>query len=300
MTVKIIEPRDITEANLIASNVPETDHPVWDQATEYAEDARVIKNHLIWASVQDGNLNHDPEADDGTWWVKQLSTNRWKAFDRYIGDPSKQADTLEWTIALTGETVDSVALFNIEAGEVRIEVTSGGEGVHDETYDLQDESQVTDLYEYFFSPIVRADTLTVTSIPPYRDVQIRVVIDNTGGEAEAGQIIIGRSEAIGRAVEGVRPGIEDYSHKERDDFGRYSVVERDYAVTMDVPLLIDTARTSYLMRRIAERRAKLTVLTVSTRYRDDDLTVLGFPAAFQPEVNYAALTLATIEMEAIT
>ena len=58
--LKVIKSISMTDAMLVATSVPETDHPVYSAATTYANGARVILNHKIYESVQDGNIGKDP------------------------------------------------------------------------------------------------------------------------------------------------------------------------------------------------------------------------------------------------
>ncbi|MVX50806.1 hypothetical protein GQF56_23680, partial [Rhodobacter sphaeroides] len=69
--MRIILPTPVTPAALLASNIPEDDHPAWGAGVTYARGARVVAHHGVWESVADGNTGHDPAADAlGSWWLR--------------------------------------------------------------------------------------------------------------------------------------------------------------------------------------------------------------------------------------
>lgn len=309
MSFRMIEPETVDDTALVSSTVPENDAPVWDNTTDYAADAEVMVTtgfHAIYrAAAPSGPGNGgavDPTTDtDNSHWVNIRSTNRWRAFDQYIGDPTGQADSAQWVIDAVG-IVDSVALFGLSANSVTIVAKdSSGTEVYNDTHSLQDDSGVFDLYTYFFSPIIRADRLVVTDLPPYAGGQIAITVNDVGEDVQVGQIVIGRQEQIGVTVDQVVPGIADFSRKERDpNWGRYTVVERDYADTLSLPFAFPTSRVDYLLRRLAGRRAKLTVFASDSQYRSNDYAVYGFFKTFQTIAQIGKESEGTIELESIT
>lgn len=52
----------------------ETKYATWDSGTTYAADFIVKKGTKYWESQQGSNTNHDPETDDGTWWMEHEIT----------------------------------------------------------------------------------------------------------------------------------------------------------------------------------------------------------------------------------
>ncbi|WP_083098077.1 hypothetical protein [Pseudophaeobacter leonis] len=307
MSFKMIEPEEISAAKLVSSTVLEDDHPEWDAGADYAAESLIIvkgDTHSIFkASAASGPGNGgavDPVTDtEKVGWVVQTSTNRWKAFDNYIGDPTVQPEAAEWVIQADG-MVDSVALFGVSAATVSIVVTDSDVGeVYNQTHILQDETGVVDAYSYFFSPIIRIETLVVTDIPPFFAPTVTITVSQPGGAVEVGQIVIGRKEVIGDALDQVPLGLTDFSRKERDDFGRYAVQERDSADLMTVAFSFQTSAAAYLRSRLKSRRAKLTVFAADSRFRQNDYAVYGFFQNFQPIARYADTSEGSIELESI-
>lgn len=305
MSFRLIEPHTIADANFVDSSVLENDYPAWDVGTTYADKAFVIVvtggEHTIYRSLQDGNVGKIPGvADSALWWQNIGSTNRWKAFDRYIGDPTIQADGAAWELTFPDVT-NSVALFGLFAATVQIEMrSSDDELIFDETYNLQDESGVVDAVSYISSPVIRAGHLVVSSLPPFSDCKLKITASNPGLDVQVGQIVVGRSEELGFTVENVPLSGEDFSLKNRDEFGRYSFRERDFANEMSVSFAYRTERANYIRSRLASRRAKPTVYSSDSRFGDNEYVVYGIYLSFELNAGVAVESEATIELESLT
>lgn len=309
MSFRMIEPEVISDVSLLSTTVPETDADEWSALTDYTTDDEVMVtagSHSIFRATADsgpgGTGAVDPTTDvAGVAWVNIRSTNRWRVFDEYIGDPTTQADAVDWELRAAG-IVDSVALLGLSAASATIVACDAGDvEIYNETHSLQDETGVTDLYEYFFSPIIRFPHLIVTDIPPYYAGKITVAVVDPGDTVEVGQLVIGRQESLGNTLGTVPLGIEDYSRKERDEeFGRYSVVERDFANIMNLTFGFPTSRATYLRSRLAGRRAQLTVFASDSSDRDNDYVTFGFFKSFQVIARVGIISEGTIELESIT
>jgi hypothetical protein len=301
MSLKMVEPHTIDNAAFVSSTVPENDHAEYAGGTTYAADAEVIvigTTHAIFKSVTGGNAGNDPVTDDGTYWVNIGSTNRWKAFDQYIGDPTTQANSVQWVTTFVGMT-NSVSLFGLNAASVTVVMTVGGVDVYDQTHSLQDESAVVDAWSYFFSPIIRHSSFALTDLPPYANPTLTVTVTSTGETVSVGQLVIGLSEELGIALDDVGLGVDDYSKLTTDAFGRRSIVERDYAETMDVDFAYPSVKANYIRAKIASRRAKATVFAVDTESRENDLISYGFSPSLTPVVRIGVLSEANIEMRSL-
>jgi len=150
--MKLLRPTEITDAILVSTNVAETEYATWSAATTYDVDAKVIKNHVIWESLQTSNTNHDPEEAESTWWAEYSATNAWKMFDSKVGSQTTNANSIE--LELLPGRVSGITFLNLSATSIDIVMTDPEEGeVYNETIDLTDDTVVYDLYTYFFEPI---------------------------------------------------------------------------------------------------------------------------------------------------
>jgi len=299
MTAKMIPVLPITDALLTSSTIAEDDFAAWAVGTTYALADKVIKDHVIYESVQASNTGNDPVGDDGTWWTKLLATNRWSVFDGYIQNQSTRAESATWVVR-PGVITNSVSLFNMIGESVQIVVTDPTDGeVYNQTFPLVDNTAVVDAYTYFFSPIVTIDNLCVTDLPPYASAEISVTVTNTGGTAAVGQISFGYFEVIGGTLNEVPLGINDFTRLNEDSFGRTSPVIRGYSRTATPAVAVDSFRVTYLERKLADQRGIATVWAFDTRYADNQLVYLGFYSSYNFLYQYAEKTILDLDIRSL-
>jgi hypothetical protein len=297
--MKIITPIEITESNLFSSNIPETDAPLWDVATEYADKAKVIFAHAVYESLEAGNLGNQPDQDSARW-LRLGATNRYKAFDKRISDRAALADQVTYTIAHAGALVSGVAVFGIAGATLEIEVTDPIDGiVFSKTYGLFDDAGVVDWHTYFFSPVgVQREEVIEIEIPPYLNASTRITVTNTGGIAEVGQIAIGRVLDLGVTAYGTSISIEDYSRKERDAFGNAIIVERAFAQLIDYSLKVTTQAARRLQSTLAEYRA-IPVVWIGSTTEELGTLVYGYYRRFDIVLAGPTVSDASIEVEGL-
>ena len=246
--MKILEPVVITDAMLISSSLPEDDHPVWAVGTTYALGDKVIKGHVRWESAQAANIGHDPESDDGTWWISLGATNRWAMFDQAVG--SSSVGTSPFAVVInTGTAITSLALLDLAATSVQVAVTADATTLYDKTYVMEDARPVTGWFDYFFEPLAKQTELIVEDLPPFGDVT--VTINGTG----VGTLAVGRMYDMGRTRENPEVSIVDYSKKETNTFGVTTVLERGYSKRIVADVIIQANRTDVVAKKLADIRA---------------------------------------------
>ena len=76
--------------------------------------------------------------------------------------------------------------------------------------------------------------------------------------------------AVGREI-----GFVDYSRKEADDFGNYTIIKRAYSNTIDVDVQLRTAQIPTIQRLRSELRSTPVVWVASEKYTE---TAFGFLA----------------------
>ena len=310
MSFKMVSPSLVDDDTLVTAGTtvaePSGDDPVvYDAANDFALGDKVFVGagfHKIYECIQAHTAAggaQSPTASSSLYWVVQRSTNRWKPFDQFIADPASQADSAVWVLNVP-DLVNAVALFGLSAATVRVVLLdAGGVERYDRTVDLDDNSGVIDWYSYWFSPSIRRTELLLTDLPPYADATITVTVTDTGNTVLVGQIVLGMSEELGDTADGVGLSIEDFSRKERDAFGRYSITERAYADEMSLSFFVDTARLGYIRRQLSKRRALPTVYSVDTRYLENEYIIYGFFPTMQPIAQFAEKSEIVIEMEGL-
>lgn len=301
--MKIIRPMTVDDVALSSSNVLENDYAEWDVETEYGlGDLKIYvttDTHWIIESLQAANTGHTPTGETSdTWWLKRGNTNRWKMFDQSVQSQTENADTIEVDLIADG-IADGVALLNVSAATVNITVTDATDGeVYNEDFNMTSDSGIQDWYAYFFEPIVRLSDLAVTGLPPYAGATIGVTLDDTGNTAKCGALVLGQFKELGLTQYGLGLGITDYSVKQQDDFGNYTILERAYRRRSDISLWVDNGFVDQLYTLLASYRATPTVYIGSDSFGTS--IVYGFYKDFYITVPYTDASICTLELEGLT
>lgn len=297
----IITPLTITNSNLSSSNVPENDYSEWSSGTTYATGDKVIvigTTHKVYESLVDGNVGNDPTTDLGTKWLTLSATNRWKAFDQKISEVVENTNTIEYVFTPTN-VMGGLACFNLTANNVNVVLNDGTSDVYDRTIDLQETYNVVDWYTYFFEEIISQKEVLFNDIPPYRNATITVTVDNTGGTAEVGQIVLGPLLDLGFTEYGSSVSIQDFSRKERDAFGNPIIVERAFAQRADFEVALNSQEVRRVQTILADFRAK-PIVWIGSEDTSFGSIIYGFYNEFNIAIDTPSLSYATIEVEGLT
>lgn len=227
-----------------------------------------------------------------------------------VYDVTHSADIVA-TTDLPSSTVESTlsSVFTVPAGCTSIKISimaktvgdivwfdsiSLSEVVYSYTKDLLDTTAVVDFYTYCYEEIIFRQSFVTTSLPPYSNATITITLSYTGGTAKCGEIVLGRKLYIGRLKYGVTVGINDYSHKEVDQWGNATLVEGDYSDKMTCALLVENSRRAFIKKKLAEHRATPAVYVGSEADTDSDLHLYGYFVSFEimvPQYLYSEMSL---------
>lgn len=176
-------------------------------------------------------------------------------------------------------------------------VTSTTETVYEQTYSLQQDDAITSWYAYFTEEIVYQTDLVLTDLPLYTNPLVRVVI--TGIDTvSCGSMVLGQTRELGAAVYGAQAGIIDYSKKETDDFGNYTIVERAFAKRNTFKLVVANTEIDSLYTMLAAYR-----VTPAVWIGADDYActwIFGFYRSFGVEIAQIEKSYITLEIEGLT
>jgi hypothetical protein len=272
----------------------------WDAATTYALGDRVIVTdtnyHHAFESLQGSNLNKPPRTN-ADYWLDRGASNRWAMFDQYNGTQSTAPGQITVEVEPTGR-IDIIALLNISAATVRIESEDEIDGViFDETYSMVSTAGITDWYAYFFEEIIRKGDLVV-DLPPYVAPTVTVTFTDAGETVAVGTLILGQVKNIGGTVYGATVGITDYSRKDTDDFGNYTIVERAFSKRGEFRVWCDTNRYDEIQRVLALYRATPIVYLGTDEFACTQ--VYGFYRSFDLEFTGPNKSYCSLEIEGLT
>ena len=298
----VVQPLAITDAMVSApnTNVPETDYAVWSSATTYAMDGRVIltSTHKIYQSLQASNLNKDPTTQP-LWWIEVSPTNKWALFDSAVSTQTKQATYIKYTVT-PGQTINAIAALNLtNATQIVITVTSASAGViYTKTVDVSPVSASASWWDWFFG-IKRAQTqFVLVDLPSYPDATIKFELYG-GASLAIGVLLIGQQRAFGAGIKyGAKVGIQDYSRKEKNDFGDTVLVQRAFARRADFELMVSADEVDSLQGFLSDVRAVPCLWIGSTEY--EATTVFGFYKTFDILISYPSQSDCNLQIEGLT
>ena len=298
--MKLVKPTTITDAILTNSTVPETDYAAWNSSTSYVAGNKVIvvATHKIYESLTSNTNKYPPSYLEGTTpdWLEIGATNAWKMFDQSY--QSQTTNTGDITIILEPGRINSLGLMNCDAAAINIKLTVDSVAVYDN--DLRvDISNVNNWYEYFFNPIERKADFVVTDIPVFGEGVLTVTLSSGATDiVKCGLCIPGFSIDIGYSLWGSSIGILDYSKKEADVYGNYSVIERNYSSTLSDSILVENGRVGYIKKLLAEYRTTPALWVASEEY--EGLFTYGFYRDFSMVFESPAGAQCSIEIEGLT
>ncbi len=255
--MRLIRPVTVDEDNLVSTNVAET-YAAWSGGTTYAVDDIVRgpaddNRQHEYQSLQASNTGHS--LSDAAWWLDLGPTNPWRMFDQSNTSVTTNAESIEVEIEVDGRA-DGVSLLNIVGATVQIIMETADDGeIYNETFNLVSNSGVNDWYEYFFEPVVRQGDLTVYDLPLNADPTFTVILNEPGETASIGSLVIGQSRDLGTLIHSSDVGIQDFSRKEQDDFGNFTIVERAFAKRAQFRVAIDDDRADAISTLLASYRA---------------------------------------------
>ncbi|WP_299663834.1 hypothetical protein [uncultured Ruegeria sp.] len=304
--MKVIVPIDVTDTVLDATNIPVTGLSAWDVGTTYAAGNQVYKEgvsgkpfQLVYESVISSNTGIDPESDDGTNWIEIGATDQYAAFDRKISNTVERATEITYTIAAPSQ-LTGIAFFGLEAESLTIEVRdTGAQVIYSTTRDLVDSSEIVDWFTFFtWDPEFDTETI-FTSVPAYTGYEVDITISAPAGTAKIGQIVLGQLVNLGDTLSGTEIGIEDFSTKDRDQFGNAIIVERPFAQTVDFFFKIPTGDGRRVQRTLSKLRALPSVYFAGEDMEEFGTMVFGFFQDFSIPLDHGGTSFATLEIEGL-
>jgi hypothetical protein len=105
--------------------------------------------------------------------------------------------------------------------------------------------------------------------------------------------------ALGSSLDGTGLGIEDYSTKDRDDFGNALLVERAFAQTVDFQFHLPTKDARRVHRVLSRLRATPSVYFAGEDMVDFGTTVFGFFQDFDIPLASGGTSFASLQIEGL-
>lgn len=299
MTMSVIAPNAITDAKLSSSTALEADYPAWSAATSYAVGARVIRTstHRVYEAVMAGVDATAPESAP-TRWVNIGPTNRWAMFDNAVGTATTANAAL--TVVLRPGAVGGIALLELVGKQASIVMKDapGGATIYSKTVVL-DGSLIDSFYAWFYTDYAQLTDFVLTDLPVHF-VSNELTVSITGSSTVAcGLCHVGEVFELGGVQRGATVGITDYSRKDVDVFGNYSVTKRAFSKRADLKLITDAGRFNQIFRALAAIRSTPCIYIGSEKQGFEPLIVYGFYKDFSIDVAYSSVHLCNLSIEGL-
>lgn len=298
----VIRPLEITPEILVDSNIPETDYPAWSADSTYGDGDRVVvvSRHKVYQSLGPDNKGNDPTANaKPPKWIEVGPTNRWRPFDRSVSSQAAQAGSMTWRFRLD-QAVNALALINTRGGtyvSVSMEDPIAGE-VYARNLNLSGVPMYAGWWAWFYEKRTPATQVILRDLPSYPKADIVLVLHGSD-ELAVGAILLGRQREFSIGVRsGVRVGIQDYSRKERNEFGDVVLAERAFAKRCSLSMLLQSHDVDPLQQFLASVRAVPCLWLVSERF--ESTTIYGFYKSFETALQYFDYADCDLDLEGLT
>ncbi|WP_338496135.1 carbohydrate-binding protein [Delftia tsuruhatensis] len=301
-SLTVVAPLAVTPAMLVSTNVPETDYPEWAAGTTYTKGQRVIlaAQHKIYESTADSNTGNNPATPSAEpKWAEVGPTNRWKPFDKSVSSQVKQANSITYRIK-PGQAITSLGLLNVAgATSIRVRVIDPTYGtVYDKTTSMATVPVATGWWEWYFGERQAPTQALLQDLPSFPMADILIDIAGTAALA-VGVILMGQRRVFALGVKsGARVGIQDYSRKERTEFGDVVLVERAYAKRASFQLLLQSSEVDSFNDFCASVRATPCLWIGSNRF--ESTVIYGFYKNFEIVLSYYDYADSELELEGLT
>lgn len=291
-------------ASLVFTGIALSNHPAWSTTTNYVVGDQVYRGESEYIAVAP-SLNVDPAVvSESPVWFRTGAINRLKVFDETIYDQAVGDPAASYTAFRieSPTTITSVAVFNVEAREVQAILTdkASGSQVASYTISLVQDDFVTSWADYFYEPPTAKNEALFDNLLVYPGTYLHVRFYASGTAAKIGQIVVGRSYPIGDLNEDSTIGIQDYSRKERDEWGNPIIVERPWSQRAEYDLSIPSRNVRQIQNMLSKVRARPAV------YFDDDdpdnmygTTVYGYYQDFSVNLKVGDISHMTLEVEGL-
>lgn len=282
--MKMITPILINDAAMAASTLEENDADgvVWAAGT-HAINKRVRRpNHRIYqcavAHTATNIVADYPENNlTGTAprWVLVGATNKWAAFDGVVNTKSlaNAADNvLSWTLTPESRFSD-VALYGVEAAQVRVRVTVDGVIKYDQSTNMRMRN-TRSWSEWFNKPIAFRRAVAFGDIPVYRGAVLEIIATWEGNRPSVGDIQIGRADLVGEVQDEPGVSFEDYSVVTKNRWGDTTFTPGKTVRIIDIDVFVDNENASEVDRILRSAASAGRGFIIDDRF--DHLNCFGY------------------------
>lgn len=221
-------PVSISDAMLVTSSVaePDTGEQVWNPATAYAADERVIRlqTHRVYRCLVPGT-NSTPPEDAPDRWNDERPTNRWAWADT-VSDTQTTAPG-SFSVTVDAGAVTEVGLMKLSnVDEIRLEVWDSPTGslIDDRLVSTEEYTGSDPEWDFWFGTPRQGDRVVLFDIEPSLTARVRVTFSSyDGATLGVGLIGFGQAQKMGVSTMDVSTKHRNFSKIREDDFGNTTI-----------------------------------------------------------------------------
>lgn len=277
----------------------------WSSGTTYtALNSYASDNGRTYQSLQAGNLNKDPtDPANSAWWLDVGPSNDQAIFDTLRSSQAVATNTSVMVEITPNTRVDSVAVLNVLADSVEIQVYNTDLSITylDTTVKLISRT-VIDGFSYFFAAFVQASDVLITGIPQDTACHVVVRFARTTALIMCGDIVLGTAFSIGAIQYGATDAVLNFSTIEQDAFGNTVLIPRREIPKTNQTVWADKANVA----AIRLMREALNAVPAVWSGLDDNadgyfpsLLIKGIYTNFEIDLAYTDKAVLTLELEEV-
>lgn len=302
--MRLVIPAVINDSKLVSSTIADNEIAEYATGVTYPILARVSKigpeTHEIYESLIDNNLNKP--LTDTTAWIFVGKTNRWRMFDGSVSSESTATGEIKVVLQGLGNLSD-VYIDNVFCQYIRVRLIDASFGVvYDKIQTVISDRGVDNWYDFFYSPYQAKTSILFSNLPYYANTQLEITLTTSGGgQVSVGAIIPGFGQLLGQTQYGLKMGIQDYSVKQRNDFGDVYILEREYSKYASFSVWVRVAEADYIQQLLAGVRATVCLyLSDNDGVNREASHIVGFYSDFYEVMTNNDYTEFTLEIEGLT
>ena len=235
-------------------------------------------------SVVSSNAATSPDPDNPDYMFSSGMTD-----SEFLTTQTENPNLIEVEIGF--DNCDRVALFNIDAYSVDLELTNDdtSEVVHTKSVDLEITGYAGEYKEWAIIPM-----------HIYANATMKISINKSGGTAKCGQCGIGLSSRLGGTRYGAAPGFLDYSIKDEDEFGQTYLNQGAWAKRQDINVLFDLAALDAVFEDLVNIRGSLVYVDANNESTEfESLMLFGFAEDWSIRVDNPAKAILTMSIQGV-
>lgn len=273
-----------------------TNYPSWTYPTSYSVNDTVFYAYHYYKCISaHTSAAVDPPDTNTDEWEQLKIAHKFAIFepalDYVATGPTLTALTYEIPVSATDGAFNTIALLNLDTKAVRVQIeddSNPGTYYYDNTFDMVDDSMISDYYDWFFTPaatLYKKD-LYIFDLPPYpAGATVHLTIGDATQTSTVGVVIIGLCKYVGKAQYGSTLSFSNSDTTQEDaDFSSAIINTRNNIDKYNYNVLVQANRVQYIKNLFGSLGSSPTLFYVTQS--NEELYCYGFYKSF--DVNFVA------------